>query len=376
MKINVNPIICVVGARPNFMKMAPILRAFLLIAPHIPVVLVHTGQHYDNEMNDQLFVELNLPNPDVNLGVGSGSHAIQTSDVMRKFEPVLDQYNPQCIIVVGDVNSTLACALVAIKKGIPVAHVEAGLRSNDRSMPEEINRILTDQISDKLYITERNAEINLLREGINSEKILFVGNVMIDSLLQNRHKSKNLPEILSKNKVYLNNFNQFGRYGVITMHRPSNVDDENNLKEILEIFSLISLKIPLIFALHPRTKNNIEKFDLLPFISNDNIVLLPPQGYLEMLGLMDGATFILTDSGGLQEESTALGVPCLTLRDNTERPITITEGTNTLVGINRLLILSEVDAILSGKGKNGLIPEFWDGNASERIVNDIVEWLN
>jgi UDP-N-acetylglucosamine 2-epimerase (non-hydrolysing) len=368
----IRPVICVVGARPNFMKMAPILRAFSNISPEWPILLVHTGQHYDAAMSDRLFEDLHLPVPDINLEVGSGSHAIQTAEVMKRFEPVLDQHRPSCVVVVGDVNSTLACALVANKKGIPVAHVEAGLRSNDKAMPEEINRILTDQLSDRLYTTERSAALNLNREGIPNENIHFVGNVMIDSLRENIKFSKpyiDTVQAFEPNSVGI--FREIQGYGLVTLHRPSNVDNAETLKTLLTTLGEIATRLPLIFALHPRTKSNIEKFNLLSLIDPRHTVLLPPQGYLQMLGLMKDATVVLTDSGGIQEETTALGVPCLTLRENTERPITIDEGTNILVGHDSSHILREVNIILTGGGKKGRIPEQWDGKAANRIVADL-----
>ncbi|WP_394788238.1 non-hydrolyzing UDP-N-acetylglucosamine 2-epimerase [Rhodoferax sp.] len=374
-KYREGPIICVVGARPNFMKMAPILRALAQQTPPLSVLLVHTGQHYDRDMSDKLFDDLRLPRPDINLEVGSASHAVQTAEVMRRFEPIIDTHQPSCIVVVGDVNSTLACTLVAVKKGILVAHVEAGLRSNDRAMPEEINRILTDQIADRLYTTERSAEGNLKREGIEADRLCFVGNVMIDSLVHSRANALNFLETLRLSGVDHSQFGVGKAYGVVTMHRPSNVDQPDILRGLLETLAEVSQKLPLIFALHPRTRANIEKFKLSFLIDSVRMVLLPPQGYLEMLGLMVDASVVLTDSGGLQEETTALGVPCLTLRENTERPITIEQGTNTLVGTDRQAIISGVDLILSGKGKHGKIPELWDGNAAERIANDLAQWI-
>ncbi len=374
--VNIRPIVCVVGARPNFMKMAPILRALSIQVPLIPILLVHTGQHYDKDMSDKLFDDLKLPRPDINLEVGSSSHAVQTADVMQRFEPILDSYKPHCVVVVGDVNSTLACTLVAVKKSIPVAHVEAGLRSYDKTMPEEINRILTDQIADRLYTTERSAEENLNKEGISSDRIYFAGNVMIDSLVHGQKSAPNIYEILRSCNISSSIFSNSKNYGVVTLHRPSNVDDINKLHGILDVLGEISNKLPLIFALHPRTKNNIDIFHLNHLLDNQRIILLPPQGYLEMLGLLSGATLVLTDSGGLQEESTALGIPCLTLRDNTERPITVDQGTNTIVGNNRNYIISCVDQILSGEGKSGRIPELWDGAAAVRIVDDLRKWLN
>ncbi len=369
------PVVCVVGARPNFMKMAPILRAFAAHQPAMPTILVHTGQHYDKDMNDRLFVDLRLPHPDINLEVGSGTHAVQTADVMRRFEPVLDTYKPSCILVVGDVNSTLACTLVGVKKGVPVVHVEAGLRSYDRGMPEEINRVLTDQIADLLYTTERSALDNLLREGISEERVRFVGNVMIDSLLSNREFAHSPATTLSEAGVAPAFLDEAHAYAVVTLHRPSNVDQLDTLQALLSVLREVSEKIPLIFALHPRTRANIERFSLRDLVTSERIILLPPQGYLEMLGLMSDARLVLTDSGGLQEETTALGIPCLTIRENTERPITVEHGTNTMVGSDRVAILNGVDEILAGGGKCGRIPEFWDGRAAERIAGDLSKWL-
>ncbi len=357
------------------MKMAPILRAFAENRPAIPALLVHTGQHYDKDMSDRLFEDLRLPRPDINLEVGSGTHAVQTAEVMKRFEPVVDEHKPSCILVVGDVNSTLACALVGVKKGIPVTHVEAGLRSYDRAMPEEINRILTDQISDILYTTERSAEGNLAREGILAERVHFAGNVMIDSLVANREYARKPAEILKAAGFDEQTAARPQGYAVVTLHRPSNVDSKDVLKPLLATLREVSEKLPLIFALHPRTRGNIERFGLTDLVAGENIVLLPPQGYLEMIGLMSGARLVLTDSGGLQEETTALGVPCLTMRENTERPITIEQGTNTMVGRDRQAILSCVDDILSGGGKSGRVPEFWDGHAAERIAAHLADWL-
>jgi UDP-N-acetylglucosamine 2-epimerase (non-hydrolysing) len=369
------PVICVVGARPNFMKMAPILRAFAAHAPAIPTLLVHTGQHYDKDMNDRLFEDLRLPRPDINLEVGSGSHAVQTAEVMRRFEPVIDAQHPCCVLVVGDVNSTLACTLVAVKKGIPVVHVEAGLRSFDRSMPEEINRVLTDQIADLLYTTERTAENNLALEGIASDRIRFVGNVMIDSLLHNHEFACTPADTLVANGADPHMIDGDTGYGVVTLHRPSNVDHPDTLASILGVLREIAEQLPLIFALHPRTRANIERFGLGQLVESPHLILLPPQGYLEMLGLMAGARLVLTDSGGLQEETTALGVPCLTIRENTERPITVEQGTNTMVGRDTTAIRQQTDEILAGRGKQGRLPELWDGHAAERIAADLFAWL-
>ncbi|MDN3920447.1 non-hydrolyzing UDP-N-acetylglucosamine 2-epimerase [Roseateles violae] len=369
------PVMCVVGARPNFMKMAPILRALAEHVPPIPALLLHTGQHYDTDMSKKLFVDLGLPQPDINLEVGSGSHAQQTAEVMRRFEPVLDEHKPSCVLVVGDVNSTLACTLVAVKKDVPVAHVEAGLRSYDRRMPEEINRILTDQVADKLYTTERSAAGNLEREGIAAERICFTGNVMIDSLEASRPHAKPPAQTLQAHGLSAELVGAPQGYGVVTLHRPSNVDTPEMLTRLLGVLAQVSRDLPLVFAMHPRTRSNIERFGLTGLLDPARVAVLPPQGYLEMLGLMAGATLVLTDSGGLQEETTALGVPCLTLRENTERPITVEQGTNTMVGVEPAAILAGVGEILSGRGKRGRVPEYWDGHAAERIAADLWQWL-
>ncbi len=367
-----HPIACVVGARPNYMKMSPIMRA--LQERNIPSLLVHTGQHYDPEMNDRLFADLDLPRPHLNLEVGSATHAVQTAEIMRRFEPVLDEHEPSAVLVVGDVNSTIACSLVAVKKRIPVIHVEAGLRSFDRNMPEEINRVLTDQIADLLYTTERSAQLNLAKEGIDENRVHFVGNVMIDSLLAARPNAVAPAETLRRSSVNPDFIEPPCGYGVVTLHRPSNVDDPETLRQLLTTLSMVAERLPLVFAAHPRTRKNIEKFGQVSLLSN-RIQMLPPQGYLEMLGLMAGATVVLTDSGGMQEETTALSVPCLTLRENTERPITVEQGTNTLVGRNREMILGNIDQILETGGKRGRVPELWDGRAGERIASHLQNWL-
>ena len=376
------PIICVVGARPNYMKMAPILRALTASCPTMPPLLVHTGQHYDAAMNDGFFTALGLPRPTVNLEVGSASHAVQTAEIMKRFEPVLDAHDPAAVLVVGDVNSTIACALVASKKGVPVAHVEAGLRSYDRTMPEEINRVLTDQIADLLYTTERSAHANLGREGIADERIVFVGNVMIDTLLANRTHAVPAIETLRGMPVADTIFgstaeaaSRAARYGVVTLHRPSNVDDRATFARLLGALQAVSERLPLVLALHPRTQARITEFGFADFFDARRVAILPPQGYLEMLGLMADATVVLTDSGGLQEETTALGVPCLTLRNNTERPITIAEGTNTLCGTDARRIVDGVADVLATGGKRGRAPELWDGHAAERIVRHLAAWL-
>lgn len=374
--VALDPVMCVVGARPNFMKMAPILRAMAAHVPAMPTLLVHTGQHYDAAMSACLFEDLRLPPPDVNLEVGSGTHAVQTAEVMRRFEPLIDTYKPSCVAVVGDVNSTLACALVAAKKGVRVVHIEAGLRSHDRTMPEEINRLLTDQLADRLYTTERTAGDNLVREGIPAGRVCFAGNVMIDSVVFGQANARSMSVTLQANHINPTVFCQPVGFGLVTLHRPSNVDDPNILRVLLSVLGEIALKLPLIFALHPRTRSHMEKFGLTGLIDPTRMALLPPQGYLDMLGLIGAATVVLTDSGGLQEETTALGVPCLTLRDNTERPITVEQGTNMLVGRNPEAILAAVQLILNGQGKRGRVPELWDGHAGKRIAADLYQWLN
>ena len=367
-------ILCIVGARPNFMKMAPIMAALGDLKPRLGLSLVHTGQHYDVAMNHQYFEALGIPQPDINLEVGSGSHAIQTAEVMRRFEPVLDARLPSAVLVVGDVNSTLACALVAAKKGVPVIHVEAGLRSFDRAMPEEINRILTDQLSDLLFITEVSGRENLLREGIAESRIHFVGNVMIDTLRRNLTRAVPLAQIL-KDAGREDFLDGDAGYAVLTLHRPSNVDDPTILRSLLETILQISRKLPVIFPMHPRTRAMIESFGLEEMLDVPEVLLLPPMGYLEMLGLMKDARVMLTDSGGIQEETTALGVPCITLRNNTERPITVEEGTNTIAGQDPERILAAFEDILHSGGKAGRVPEFWDGLASTRIASAIRGWL-
>ncbi len=369
------PVMCIVGARPNFMKMAPILRALAEHQPPIQALLVHTGQHYDAAMSDQLFADLRLPRPDINLEVGSASHAVQTAEVMKRFEPAMDEHQPSCVLVVGDVNSTLACTLVSVKKGVPVVHVEAGLRSYDRKMPEEINRVLTDQVADRLYTTERSATANLVREGIAEARVCFAGNVMIDSLLSNRAQARPVADTLRAAGMDPALVQGAQGWGVVTLHRPSNVDDAATLGPLLGVLREVARQLPLVFALHPRTRANIERFGLGGLIDPARMLMLPPQGYLEMLGLMAGARLVLTDSGGLQEETTALGVPCLTLRENTERPITVEQGTNTMVGRDVQAIRAGVAEILAGHGKQGRVPELWDGRAAQRIAADLYGWL-
>jgi UDP-N-acetylglucosamine 2-epimerase (non-hydrolysing) len=367
-------ILCVIGARPNLMKIAPVVAALKASADPLAVCLVHTGQHYDAAMNDQFFAALGIPKPDINLDVGSASHAVQTAEIMRRFEPVLDAEAPNAVLVVGDVNSTIACALVASKKNVPVMHVEAGLRSYDRTMPEEINRVLTDQISDLLFITEREARDNLLREGISEERIYFVGNVMIDTLKSQLARAKPVSATLAEHGM-ATSLGEPKHYAALTLHRPSNVDHDTTLGPLLRVIREISELVPVLFPVHPRTRGKIEAFGLSDLLSSPRIALLPPLGYLEMLGMLKDARMILTDSGGIQEETTALGVPCITLRDNTERPITVAQGTNTIVGTDPDRIRAAVTDILKTGGKAGKVPELWDGQAAERIAAVLHRWL-
>jgi UDP-N-acetylglucosamine 2-epimerase (non-hydrolysing) len=354
-------IINVVGARPNFMKIAPIMRE-MEKCDSIDPILLHTGQHYDEKMSKLFFDDLRMPEPDIYLNVGSGSHAQQTAKVMVEFEKVLHEYKPDLVLVVGDVNSTLACSVVSTKMHIPVAHVEAGLRSYDRDMPEEINRIVTDSISDYLFTTCADADENLLKEGVSKDKVFFVGNVMIDTLRSFESQFRDL------------DFHKdFGEsYALLTLHRPSNVDDKENFSRILKALEVIQEKIKIVFPIHPRTRKNIEALGLKNKVDNmNNLNLIDPLGYLEFMSSMANASIVLSDSGGIQEETTVLGIPCLTLRENTERPITITEGTNILVGIDSEKIIDESLKIIEGKEKESRIPDLWDGNAAVRIVRII-----
>jgi len=352
----------VVGARPNFMKIAPILCELNRYPEEFQPFLVHTGQHYDAKMSDVFFDDLGLPTPDVFLGVGSGSHAVQTAQTMIAFEKVLLEQRPDWIIVVGDVNSTIACALDAVKLRIKVAHVEAGLRSRDRSMPEEINRILTDSISDLLFTPSRDGDANLLAEGITREKICFVGNVMIDSL---RRFETHASQTNALDSIGI----RVADYGLITLHRPSNVDHRQELASILNALERIQKRVHLVFPVHPRTRKMMIDFGLMGRIDRmAGLMLVDPVGYKDFLQLERNSMMVLTDSGGIQEETTVFGVPCLTLRENTERPVTIEIGTNTLVGLDEERIVAEALNIADGKGKMGRIPEGWDGHAAERIV--------
>ncbi len=368
-------ILCVVGARPNFMKIAPLMAAFRSQPDPIPARLLHTGQHYDAAMKESFFTQLGIPEPDIDLGVGSGSHAVQTAEIMKRFEPVLEAENPAAILVVGDVNSTIACALVASKKGIPVIHVEAGLRSYDRGMPEEINRVLTDQISELLFTTERDALLNLQREGISEERVVFTGNVMIDTLHHNLARAVPGNKTLAAAGADTAVLEANEGYAMLTLHRPSNVDDPAVLRRLLETLYVVSEQVPLLFPVHPRTRARIIDAGLAGLLDSPRILQLGPLGYLEMLGMMRHARLVLTDSGGLQEETTALGVPCITLRENTERPITVEQGTNTVVGTDSSRIMAAVNDVLTTGGKQGRVPEYWDGKAAERIKAHLQKWL-
>jgi UDP-N-acetylglucosamine 2-epimerase (non-hydrolysing) len=347
----------IVGTRPNFMKAAPVLAA--LSARGIPQLLLHTGQHYDANMSDVFFEQLGMPPPDINLEVGSGSHAQQTAEVMIRLEKVLIEQRPDWILVYGDVNSTMAASLVASKMGIRIAHVEAGLRSRDREMPEEINRLVTDQLADLLFTPSKDGDENLAREGIPREKIRLVGNVMIDTLVRLLPKADTKwPQL--KSRFVLTD------YVLVTLHRPSNVDDENTLKEIVSALETIAKSMVVMFPVHPRTKGKLVG---MGFETSDRFRLIEPQGYLEFLALQRHANVLVTDSGGIQEETTYLGIPCLTLRENTERPITVSEGTNILIGRDMPRLLTEFHSIVGGHAKKGRIPELWDGKAGERIAD-------
>jgi UDP-N-acetylglucosamine 2-epimerase (non-hydrolysing) len=356
----------VVGARPNFMKIAPVARALARRPDAFEAKLVHTGQHYDAAMSQVFFDELEIPRPDVDLNVGSASHAQQTAAIIAAFEPVLMDWRPDVLLVVGDVNSTLACSLVAAKVGVRIAHVEAGLRSFDRGMPEEINRVLTDQISDLLFTTEPGASDNLQREGIALEKVHFVGNVMIDTLLRHRSRARTLGIAAQLGLE--------GHFALLTLHRPSNVDDPAVFERLMTGVAEVARDLPVVFAVHPRTRQVLGRSAVATrLVAAGRLRLLDPLGYLEFLGLMDASALVLTDSGGIQEETTILGVPCLTLREQTERPVTVTHGTNCIVG-------TDPDRIVEGwraarnRPRGGCTPPLWDGHAAERIV-DVLETL-
>lgn len=362
-----DPILTVVGARPNFMKAAPVHRAFE--AKGVRHHIIHTGQHYDAAMSKVFFEDLGMPEPEVYMGVGSGSHAVQTAQVMMGFEKVCQDLSPRMVLVVGDVNSTLAASLVAAKLHIPVGHVEAGLRSRDWAMPEEVNRAVTDVLSDLLLTPSPDADENLIAEGKPKARIVCVGNVMIDTLLANRERALQLdvPGRLGVDP---------GAYAVLTLHRPSNVDETEVLEGLVDVLISVASDIPLVFPVHPRTRQRLEATGLGKRLeAAPNVHLLEPLGYLEFLSLTSRARLVLTDSGGLQEETTALGIPCLTLRENTERPITESEGTNIVVGVDPARIRAEVDGILATGGKAGQVPALWDGRAAHRIADAVLAFL-
>lgn len=347
---------CVVGARPNFIKMASLMAE--IDRRSLPRVLIHTGQHSSPAMSDSFFRELELPKPDVNLEVGPGTQIDQLAEMMKRIEPALLDARPDVVMVVGDVNSTLAAALAAVKLRIPIAHVEAGLRSFDRTMPEEVNRVVVDVISDYLFVTERSGLANLSKEGVATEKVHFVGNVMIDTLLQFRHKAQD-SKILARLGL------QSGAYCVATLHRPANVDDPARLRRLMGVLEKVSTRLPVVFPMHPRTRKRLNGSESV----NGQVIWTEPLGYLDFLCLMSGARLVLTDSGGIQEETTILQVPCLVLRENTERPVTIEQGTNRLVGVDPKQILLAVEETLTESMGGGKTPELWDGHASKRILD-------
>ncbi len=350
--------ILVAGVRPNFMKIAPLMHA-LKDFPHITPLLVHTGQHYTQNMSDLFFTELEIPPPDINLNIGSGSHAVQTAEIMKAFETVLLQTEPELVIVVGDVNSTLACALTAVKLHIKIAHVEAGLRSFDREMPEEINRKLTDAIADYLFITEPTAQVNLENEGVSKEKIFYVGNTMVDTLLANLPKAE-ASDVLQRLGL------EEKKYTLLTLHRPSNVDNKDELLNICKALKEINAISPIVFPAHPRTLKQVQSFN----IDLKDLIVVPPLGYLDFLKLSSSSIGVLTDSGGIQEELTVLGIPCLTLRENTERPITVELGTNQIVGTNPVQIVNAFKTLYAQREQplKKVAIKFWDGKAAKRII--------
>jgi UDP-N-acetylglucosamine 2-epimerase (non-hydrolysing) len=351
-------LLIVAGARPNFMKIAPLVWE-LKNRSGVKLTLVHTGQHYDRKMSELFFEQLRIPAPDINLGVGSGSHAVQTAEVMRRVEPVLLERRPDVVVVVGDVNSTVACAMTSVKLGFPVAHVEAGLRSFDRSMPEEINRLLTDAISEWLFVSEPSGVTNLQREGVSSSRIHFVGNVMIDTLLAMRDLAEQSPVL---DQLELGS----GDYAVVTLHRPANVDDAGVFGGLMNALAAIARRLPVVFPIHPRTRAAVER---LATAKSSSIRLIEPLGYLDFMKLVANAKLVLTDSGGLQEETTILRIPCLTLRENTERPVTVDEGTNILVGMDPTRIVDEALRSLHFPPHSIAAPQYWDGRAAGRILD-------
>lgn len=358
-------VLCVVGARPNFMKSAPLMREFQKRHSRFNAKLIHTGQHYDRQLCQLFFEDLKMPQPDAYLGVGSGSHAQQTAKIMVELERILQDENPKVVIVFGDVNSTMAAAIVAAKLHLKIAHVEAGLRSFDNTMPEEINRIVTDRLSDFLFVTEKSGLEHLRQEGTGEDKIFFTGNIMIDSLVSN------LP-VADKSKILEKMSLTAGEYVVLTLHRPANVDNMKILSDILNTLSEIGQKIPVVFPCHPRTKKNLEQFGLRDKLDLRTLHIIEPLGYLDFLKLQSQSKFVLTDSGGVQEETTYLNIPCITLRDNTERPVTVDVGSNVVTGLDRSKIMKVVDQIFEGNPKKGKIPDLWDGQTAGRIV-DVLE---
>ncbi|KAF5075290.1 UDP-2,3-diacetamido-2,3-dideoxy-D-glucuronate 2-epimerase [anaerobic digester metagenome] len=361
-------VLIIAGARPNFMKIAPIMHAMRKSSKLEPI-LVHTGQHYDVKMSDTFFDELNIPRPDISLEVGSDTHARQVAKIMERFEPVCDEQKPQAILVVGDVNSTMACSIVAAKKEIKIIHVEAGIRSRDRSMPEEINRMVTDAITDILMPPSRDAVGNLLAEGHAPEKIHLVGNIMIDTLLESR-------DLINKSEILKTLNLQAGNFVSLTLHRPSNVDNMDNFRKILAALETIQQELPIVFPIHPRTRKMIQEFGLEDYVvSMKNLILTDPLGYFDFGKLISASRFVLTDSGGIQEETTVYGIPCITLRENTERPVTVWEGTNELAGCDTETIIALARQILDGNWKKGRIPELWDGAAAGRIIRILEEVL-
>lgn len=359
-------ILIVVGARPNFIKIAPLISEMKKYPKMITPVILHTGQHYNKVMSRKIFKDLDLPKPDICLNVGSGSHAKQTAEIMKQADDIIAKEKPNLILVVGDVNSTLACSLVAAKLQIPIAHVEAGLRSFNWEMPEEINRVLTDRISDFLFTTEKSANNNLIKEGLPKDKIFFVGNIIIDTL-KNYLKKAQQSKILNKLKLKKKS------YALLTLHRPEIVDKREKLYQVLEILKSIGQKIPIVFLVHPRTKQRIKEFKLSNKFKIPNLIMSEAVGYLDFLNLESNAKVVLTDSGGVQEETTILRVPCLTLRQETERPITIELGTNIITGLNKKKVLKEINLILKNQFNKGGIPPLWDGKTAERIVQIIKE---
>ena len=357
-------ILIIVGARPNFMKCAPVLEHMLI--KKIDFKLVHTGQHYDKNMSDDIFLDLEMPNPDFHMGVGSGSHAQQTALIMKDFENICDKTKPKLVVVAGDVNSTLACALVASKKNIPIAHIESGLRSFDNSMPEEINRILVDRISHLLFVTEQSGIDNLINEGINRDKIHFVGNSMIDSLIK-------VSRTIENNNI-LNSFSvEKYNYCLVTLHRPSNVDGEKNIKKVVNILNKISKRLPVLFPIHPRTKKQLSSFDIS---LSKRIKICDALSYKVFVNLLANAKVVFTDSGGVQEETTFFKTPCITYRENTERPITVKMGTNYLAGTDEKKVFNIFNQIMDGHEKSGKIPPKWDGESGKRIVSIVDDYLN